>query len=37
MWAHFVDTPNGILYYNVHTGAGLVGRIDGAGHHTTIK
>jgi transposase-like protein len=37
MWIHFVDTPNGILYYNVHTSAGAVGRIDSASNHTTIK
>ena len=36
-WTHIVNTPNGILYYNSQTGAGAVGRIDGAGNHTTMK
>jgi streptogramin lyase len=36
-WWESVNTPNGILYYNVGTGAGGVGRIDGAGNYTTLR
>ena len=36
-WTHSVNTANGILYYNVQTGAGAVGRIDSSGEHTTVK
>jgi hypothetical protein len=36
-WTHNVNTPNGILWYNSQTGAGVVGRIDSAGNHVSIK
>ena len=38
-WTHIAYTPNGVLYYNSHTGAGAVGRIDcySNGNHVTIK
>ena len=36
-WTHIVSTPGGILYYNVETGAGAFGSLDGAGGHTTLK
>lgn len=36
-WTHNVDTPNGIVWYNAQTGAGVVGRIDNAGNHISIK
>jgi len=36
-WTHCINTPNGILWYNSQTGAGVVGRVDGAGIHTSIK
>lgn len=36
-WTSIVSTPGGILYYNTATGAGAIGRFDGAGNHTTLK
>lgn len=36
-WTHAVDTANGVLWYNSLTGSGVLGRVDGAGNHTSFK
>lgn len=36
-WTHTIDTPNGIFWYNSQTGSGVLGRLDGAGNHTSFK
>ncbi len=36
-WTHAIDTPNGIFWYNSQTGAGVLGKLDSAGNHTSFK
>lgn len=36
-WTHAVDTPHGIFWYNAQTGAGVLGKLDNSGNHTSFK
>lgn len=36
-WTHAIHTPNGIFWYNSYTGAGVLGKLDSTGNHTSIK